>query len=234
LISIVMPAWNEAEIIEACVREWHDEVVSKIPGAQLIVVDDCSTDSTGAIVQELGKTLEGVICIQPEKNGGHGKALRTGFDHATLPFVFQTDSDRQHLPADFWKLWELREDADFVLGARSGRADGLLRVVITRSMRLLNFAVWGIWANDANCPFKLMRRDALNKVLERIPRDCFIPMVMVSILSRKMKMRVKEVTVTHLARKGGTQSLKGLVKWARVGVRCARQIFEIRAAWNDR
>ena len=136
MVTIVMPAWNEGEIIEACVREWYDEVVSKIPGSQLIVVDDCSTDATGRIVRELGTRLPGVICVRPERNGGHGKALRTGFEHATQEFVFQTDSDRQHLPSDFWKLWELRDQADFVFGIRSERADGTVRVVITRCMRL--------------------------------------------------------------------------------------------------
>ncbi|HEY7333507.1 MAG TPA: glycosyltransferase family 2 protein [Bryobacteraceae bacterium] len=232
MVSVVMPAWNEAEIIEDCVREWYDEVVSKIAAAELIVVDDCSTDSTGVIVSNVGKALPGVRCVRPERNGGHGKALRTGFDHATQPFVFQTDSDRQHKPADFWKCWELRERADFVFGIRKQRADGAVRIVITRGMRILNLAIWGVWVRDANCPFKLMRREALAKVLEQIPRDCFIPMVLVSILARKMRFRIAEAEVEHLPRKGGTQSLKGLVKWARVGSRCARQILSIRLSYN--
>ena len=233
MVSIVMPAWNEAEIIEPCVREWYDEVVSRIPGAELIVVDDCSTDATGGIVSALGETLPGVRCVRPARNGGHGKALRVGFDFATQAFVFQTDSDRQHLPSDFWKLWELRGRADFVFGIRKQRADGATRVVITRSMRMLNLCIWGVWVRDANCPFKLMRREALAKVLAQIPRDCFIPMVLVSILARKMGFRVAEAEVEHLPRTGGTQSLKGLVKWARVSSKCAAQVLSIRLAYRD-
>jgi glycosyltransferase involved in cell wall biosynthesis len=228
-----MPAWNEAEIIEACVREWYDAVVSRIPGAELIVVDDCSTDGTGKIVSELGEKLPGVRCVRPVRNGGHGKALRVGFDHATQPFVFQTDSDRQHLPSDFWDLWALRDQADFVFGNRKRRADGATRILITQCMRMLNLAIWGVWLRDANCPFKLARREALNKVLARIPRDCFIPMVLVSILARKMKFRVAESEVEHLPRKGGTQSLKGLVKWLRVGSKCAAQVLSIRFAYRN-
>jgi glycosyltransferase involved in cell wall biosynthesis len=232
MVSVVMPAWNEAEIIEGCVREWYEEVVSKIPGAELIVVDDCSTDSTGRVVDAIGAGLPGVRCVRPERNGGHGKALRFGFDHAKQPFIFQTDSDRQHLPADFWKLWELRDGADFVFGIRKQRADGAVRILITRSMRILNLLVWGVWVRDANCPFKLMRREALARVLEKIPRDCFIPMVLVSILSRKMGFRVEEARVEHLPRTGGTQSLKGLVKWARVSSRCMRQVVSIRLSYS--
>lgn len=232
MVSIVMPAWNEAEIIEACVREWYDEVIAKIPGSELIVVDDCSTDATGKIVTALGKQLPGVRCLRPARNGGHGKALRVGFDNATQAYIFQTDSDRQHLPSDFWKVWELRDQADFVFGIRKQRADGAVRVVITRSMRILNFFIWGVWVRDANCPFKLMRREALAKVLAEIPRDCFIPMVLVSLLARKMGFHVAEAEVDHLPRKGGTQSLQGLVKWARVSWKCAAQVLSIRLAYH--
>jgi glycosyltransferase involved in cell wall biosynthesis len=232
MVSIVMPAWNEAEIIEDCVREWYAEVISKLPGSELIVVDDCSTDSTGKILGALGLELPAIRCVRPERNGGHGKALRTGFDQVTQPFVFQTDSDRQHLPADFWKVWELRDQADFVFGIRKQRADGAVRVIITRLMRTLNLLIWGVWVRDANCPFKVMRRETLGKVLAQIPRDCFIPMVMVSILARKMGFRTKEVEVEHLPRTGGTQSLQGLVKWARVGSRCARQLLSIRMSYR--
>jgi dolichol-phosphate mannosyltransferase len=232
MVSIVMPAWNEGEIIESCVREWYDEVISKIPRSELIVVDDCSTDKTGAIVTALGKELPGVRCVRPARNGGHGKALRAGFDQAALPFVFQTDSDRQHLPSDFWKVWELRFQADFVFGIRKQRADGVVRIVITRSMRILNLCIWGVWVRDANCPFKLMRREALARVLAQIPRHCFIPMVLVSILARKMGYRVAEAEVEHLPRKGGTQSLRGLIKWLRVGTKCAAQVVSTRLAYR--
>lgn len=232
MVSIVMPAWNEAEIIEDCVNEWYTEVISKIPGSELIVVDDCSTDSTGTIVNAIGRQLPAIRCIRPESNGGHGRALRVGFDKVTQPFVFQTDSDRQHLPSDFWKAWKLRDQVDFVFGIRKQRADGAVRVGITRLMRTLNLLIWGVWMRDANCPFKLMRREALAKVLLHIPRDCFIPMVLVSILARKMGFRIKEVEVEHLPRKGGTQSLKGLFQWGRVGTRCARQILSIRLSYR--
>jgi len=63
------------------------------------------------------------------------------------------------------------------------------------------------------------------KVLDRIPRDSFIPMVMFSILCRAMGYRVSEVEVQHLPRRGGEQSLSGLGKWIKVGLRCLRQLL---------
>lgn len=228
MVSIVMPAYNEADIIELCVREWHAEVVSRIPDSELIVVDDCSRDATGEIVTRLSGELPGLRCVRTAQNGGHGPALRAGFEAARRPWIFQTDSDRQHLPSDFWKLWEIRDTADFVFGIRRCRADGLVRFAITRCLRVFNFVLWGTWVRDANCPFKLMRAEALARVLSEVPRDCFIPMVLVSVLSRRMRFRVAESCVAHLPRRGGSQSLQGLAKWVRVGWKCSWQIVCIR------
>jgi dolichol-phosphate mannosyltransferase len=228
MLSIVMPAYNEEGIIEQTIREWNEEVLSRIPGAELIVVNDCSNDKTGQVLALLAREIKALRTLTPEQNGGHGKALRFGFEQVTQDWVFQTDSDRQHVPADFWKLWEQREASDFVLGVRSTRADGPVRVFITTVMRLANFTVWGLWIRDANCPFKLMRRDPMEKVLKRIPRDSFIPMVMLSIVCRKMHFRVSEAVVQHLPRRGGEQSLAGLWKWIKVGSLCLRQLLALR------
>jgi dolichol-phosphate mannosyltransferase len=228
MLSIVMPAYNEAEIIEQSVREWHDEVVRALPGSELIVIDDCSSDGTGRVLAALAGQLPALRVLKPGSNGGHGRALRLGFGCATQPFVFQTDSDRQHDPSDFWKLWAFRDQYDFAFGCRPVRADGSFRWFIARSMRILNWVIWGVWIRDANCPFKLMRRGPLEQVLARIPQDSFIPMVMVSILARTMRFRVAEQVVSHRARRGGQQSLKGAWRWLQVASRCTWQLVRLR------
>ena len=234
VVTVVMPAFNERDVIERSVTEWHDEVVSKLPGADLLVVDDCSTDGTGKVLERLAARLPGVRCVRPERNAGHGGALRFGFRQVAGEYIFQTDSDRQHLPAEFWDLWKLREQNDFVFGVRKRRADGAPRVVITQTMRLLNFLLWGVWIRDANCPFKLMRRTALERVLEHIPETCFVPMVAVSILARKMGFSAAEVPVTHLARQAGAGSLNGLRRWVHVGLLCAGQLVALRLRFRAR
>jgi len=227
-LSIVMPAYNEGDHIEAGVREWYAEVVAKLPGSELIVVNDCSKDQTGAVLESLAKQMPALVPLRTPVNGGHGKALRYGFSHARGEFVFQTDSDRQHSPEDFWLLWKMRQEADFVFGVRESRADGALRMVITGIMRFLNLLLWQCWIRDANCPFKLMRRASLERVLAQVPDDSFIPMVMVSILARYTGARSIDVPVRHFARKGGEQSLKGTWNWVKVGSRCFRQLLTLR------
>src|SRR5262245_11290751 len=97
-LTIVMPAYNEGEHIDACVLEWYEGVVSRIPGAEMIVVDDCSRDDTGDRLRSLAVRLPALRVLTTPVNGGHGRALRCGLEHARGEFVFHTDSDRQHTP----------------------------------------------------------------------------------------------------------------------------------------
>jgi len=228
-LSVVMPAHNEAAHIEQCVTEWYASVISQVPDAELIVVDDRSTDATAAHLAVLENRLPQLRVLHTPANVGHGPAVRIGLDSSVAEFVFQTDSDRQHSPEDFWALWAIRDSADFVFGVRSGRADGLFRAAISRSMRAINFLLWGYWIADANCPFKLMRRRPLADVLSLVPSNAFIPMVMVSILARRRGFRVREVPVRHFPRTAGQQSLAGVLKWMSVGNRCLGELLKLRA-----
>jgi glycosyltransferase involved in cell wall biosynthesis len=227
-LSVVMPAYNEATNIERCVREWYENVIARIPGSELVVVDDCSRDDTGARLRTLAASLPGLQPLSTPSNSGHGPAVRFGLDNCSGEFIFHTDSDRQHTPDDFWRLWDRRHDADFLLGVRQQRADGAFRTAVSLLLRLSNFLIWGCWIKDANCPFKLLRRSALERIIIHIPRDCFIPMVMVSVFARRFRFRVEEVPVRHFARTGGEQSLRGFTKWVKVGARCAGQLLELR------
>lgn len=232
-VTIVMPAFRESEIIEASVREWYDEVISKIPGSRLIVVDDKSPDDTGKILTRLAGELPGLEPFLSDRNRGHGPTVRIGLDRAKTEYVFQTDSDRQFVPAEFWNLWNVREGCDFVLGRRSSREDGWFRVLITTGVRVANLLLWGVWIHDANCPFKLMRREPMQQILKKIPPDAFIPMIHFSVLAHKMGFKIRIVPVTHLPRRGGTQSLSGMAKWVRVVRNCLAEIVRLRLNWRS-
>jgi dolichol-phosphate mannosyltransferase len=227
-LSIVMPAYNEAEHIEQCVLEWYEMVASRIPGCEVIVVDDCSRDDTGARLQSLAARVPALRVLTTPANGGHGRALRFGIAQARGEFIFHTDSDRQHTPEDFWAVWERHATADFVFGIREHRADGAFRAVVSSLMRVVNALVWGVWIEDANCPYKLMRRAALEEILPLIPRASFIPMVMVSVLARRGGFRVSEVRVRHFPRVAGQQSLTGVLKWAGISRRCVVELVALR------
>jgi glycosyltransferase involved in cell wall biosynthesis len=227
-LSVVMPAHNEAEHIERCVSEWYESIISKIPDSELLVVDDCSTDTTGSRLGALESRFPLLRVLRTPANVGHGGAVRMGLDSSLGEFVFQTDSDRQHSPADFWTLWAQRGSADFVFGVRATRADGFFRRAISQTLRMANFCMWGHWIADANCPFKLMRRGPLLRVLELVPPNAFVPMVMVSVLARRYGFRVREVRVRHFPRTAGESSLAGVLRWVSIGTRCLRELRTLR------
>ncbi|HEY7534694.1 MAG TPA: glycosyltransferase family 2 protein, partial [Thermodesulfobacteriota bacterium] len=131
-VSVVMPVFNEEGIIEKTVRDFYSEIVLSIPGSEMVVVDDCSTDKSPEILKKLAEELSFIRVLKPDKNGGHGKALRLAFENVKCDLVFHTDSDYQNDPKDFWKLYtEIREN-DLVIGYRAVRHDPLPRLVITR------------------------------------------------------------------------------------------------------
>jgi glycosyltransferase involved in cell wall biosynthesis len=227
-LSIVMPAYNEAESVEMSVREWHGAVASKISGTEIIVVDDCSVDDTAVILSRLSSELPALRVVRSPVNEGHGPSVLKGLREAKGEYIFQTDSDNEFPVSEFWDLWKEREGNDFVLGVRRARADGPLREFISLSSRGLVFLLWGLWLRDPNCAFKLMKRSPLLKIFEEIKECSVIPMIQFSILARIRGCAIKEIEVTHLSRRGGSSSLTGTLKWASLTARCSREILALR------
>jgi len=196
-VSLVMPVYNEEEIIERTVRDYYSEVLAPIPGSEMVIVDDCSTDKSPEIIKGLAEELQGIRILRPPKNGGHGKALRLALEDARCELIFHTDSDYQNDPKDFWKLYKEIETNDLVIGYRAIRHDPLPRLIITRLLILVNFVLFGFHFRDANSPFKLIRRSCLEDCLKDINNDVFAPSILLSITAKRKGYRLKEIPVTH-------------------------------------
>lgn len=143
-IYFVMPAYNEAENIEETIRQWHpvvEQLSTKGVDAKLVIANDGSKDNTFAIMQGL---MEKYQLFEPldKPNSGHGATVLYLYRYAIgkgADYVFQTDSDGQTNPDEFWQMWENREKYDFQIGNRKGRQDGEDRVFVTKTLRLV---VW--------------------------------------------------------------------------------------------
>ena len=109
-ISIVIPAYNEAEII--------GQVVVALAGTarwrEILVVDDGSTDDTGAIAASAGARV-----IRHPYNKGNGASVKTAIRHATGEYVLIVDGDGQHRPADALKVSQQLGEFDLAVGART-------------------------------------------------------------------------------------------------------------------
>ena len=108
-LYIVIPAYNEEMNITSVAREWHTVVETISEDSKLVIIDDGSKDSTYQVLTELSKELPQLEVIT-KKNSGHGATVLYGYRYAleqNADYIFQTDSDGQTLPEEFYGFWEL-------------------------------------------------------------------------------------------------------------------------------
>ncbi len=221
-LYIVIPAYNEEENIEQVVRDWYP-VVEKIGGeSRLVVIDDGSRDSTYAKMQKLAEELP---MFEPvtKQNQGHGATVLYGYHHALeagADYVFQTDSDGQTLPGEFGAFWEKRKDYEMVIGHRRGRQDGISRVFVTKTLKLVCRLCFHVTVTDANTPFRLMKAESLKENLKLVPENFNLSNVILSVIYAKKKQPVLYLPITFRPRQGGVNSIN-LKKIFRIG----RQAF---------
>lgn len=208
----VMPAYNEAENIEATVRQWYpiiEKLEQKGETARLVIANDGSKDNTYSIMS--GLTNEFPLFVPIDKpNSGHGATVLYLYRYAIeqgADYIFQTDSDGQTNPDEFWQMYENREKYDFQIGHRQGRQDGGSRVFVTKTLRLIVWLMFHEWVVDANTPFRLMKVDKLIPILEVIPQDYFLCNVAISAIAVKWNYQIGWYKITFKPRQGGVNSI---------------------------
>lgn len=211
-IYFVMPAYNEAENIEETIKQWYP-VVEKLSQEgvepKLVIANDGSKDNTFAIMQGL---KEKYPLFEPldKPNSGHGATVLYLYRYAIgkgADYVFQTDSDGQTNPEEFWQMWENREKYDFQIGNRKGRQDGGNRVFVTKTLRLVVWLMFHEWVTDANTPFRLMRSDKLKPIMDVIPHDYFLCNVAIAAIAVKWNYKIGWYNITFKPRQGGVNSI---------------------------
>jgi glycosyltransferase involved in cell wall biosynthesis len=219
-LSLVIPAYNEQETIEECVRE-ADGVLARLGKPyEILVVDDGSTDGTFARVRALKGAVPALRAIRYNANRGQTTAMAAGFDNARGGIVVTIDADMQNDPADIPRLLERLGEYDVVCGVRQKRQDGFVRKassVIANSVRnrLTHENI-----HDVGCTLRAFNAAYLRKVKLFEGMHRFLP-----TLLRLEGARIVEVPVRHRPRlKGrnkygiGNRLFKGLrdlwaVRW---------------------
>ena len=171
-LSYFFPAHDEAENIEALVREALDELGAIADRFEVIAVDDGSTDGTGEIADRLVAEHPDVVrVVHHDTNLGYGSAVRSGLAAARYPLICFTDGDRQFRVSDLARLTARLGDPgpdgvgpDVVAGYRIKRADPTIRLAYARVYRAALRLFFGLGVRDPDCACKLFRREALQGV----------------------------------------------------------------------
>jgi len=160
-LSVVAPVYNEAEAIEEVVRSWVRILSGVELTAEIILVNDGSTDETKNILERLSNEFPVLRVISYSPNRGYGYALKTAIQANQGKLVVTLDSDGQFDLSDFLKLYQSyrSQGLDFVTGYRMKKADSPFRVIAGRGLNLIVQILFSVSLRDTNCAMKLIRGD---------------------------------------------------------------------------
>lgn len=198
-ISVVMPVYNEAATIQKIVTR----VLDNLYEAELIIVDDCSTDGTREKLTDIAKDQKVKVFFHT-KNQGKGAALRTGFEHVTGEVVIIQDADLEYDPREYKQLLEpiLDGRADVVFGSRF--LGGPHRVLYfwhflgNQVLTLLSNMLSNVNLSDMETCYKLFRSDILKKIKFRSNRFGFEPEFTMKVA--KNHYRIYEMPISYSGR----------------------------------
>lgn len=142
-LSVVLMVYDEAASLEPVAREIHDELVRAGLAYELVIVDDGSGDGSGAIADQLGRTLTGTRVVHHERNLGLGGVYRTGFAEAAGELVTFFPADGQFPATIIGQYLAAIDDVDMILGTLPARRDAALGRLLSYAERLLLRALFG-------------------------------------------------------------------------------------------
>jgi glycosyltransferase involved in cell wall biosynthesis len=201
-LSVVIPVFNE--------RQWIREIIRRVESVpipkEIVIVDDCSTDGTREILQEL-ESHEDVHVYYQKHNQGKGAALREGFKRATGNAVVVQDADLEYNPAEYPRLIQpiIEDRADVVFGSRfigdSHRVLYYWHYVANRFLTSLSNMFTNLNLTDMETCYKVFRREVLADIELKSNRFGFEPEITAKVARRRQPAwRIYEIPISYSGR----------------------------------
>ncbi len=207
-ILVIIPAFNEEKSIASVAHA----AAAAHPGIEVLVVNDCSTDTTAAILRE-----EGINHVSLPVNLGIGGAVQTGFLYAWEnghDVAVQVDGDGQHPPQQIGLLLDAmsRNGWDAVIGSRYARGNQIVSSLARRIGGGVLGAIirlgTGQWVSDPTSGFRAYNRRALEYLRRNYPQEYPEPICAIELLMNGYKLG--EVPIVMQERQHGQSSIQGL------------------------
>jgi dolichyl-phosphate beta-glucosyltransferase len=229
--SLIIPAYNESVRIRPTLHELVRYIKEQNWDAEVLIVNDGSSDDTAEIVREYAVSHPQVLLLENPGNRGKGYSVRNGMLHARGDICLFSDADLSSPITEAPKLFAaIAGGADIAIGSRWIRTElqterqPLYRQLFGRIFNLAQRMILGLRLADTQCGFKAFRRDVARRIfsLQKIERWGFDPEIL--FLARRAGMKVEEVPVLW-AHSEGTR-----LHPLRDGLRMFVELLKIR--WN--
>ena len=201
-LSVVIPVYNERQWIEELVRRVEAVPIPK----EIVIVDDCSTDGTRALLKQLETHPDIRVFYQPV-NQGKGAALREGFRQARGDVIVVQDADLEYDPAEYPRLIQpiLENRADVVYGSRfigeSHRVLYFWHSVANRFLTMMSNIFTNLNLTDMETCYKVFRREVLAHIKLKSNRFGFEPEVTAKVAKRRNPAwRIYEIPISYSGR----------------------------------
>ncbi len=202
-LSVVMPVYNEERWVREVVRRVRAVPIPK----EIVIVEDCSTDGTRAVLKELEAECDDLRVFYQPHNQGKGAALREGFRRATGDVIIVQDSDLEYDPSEYPKLIQpiLENKADVVYGSRfigdTHRVLYFWHSIGNRVLTLMSNLFTDLNLTDMETCYKVFRREVLQGITLKSNRFGFEPEITAKIArKRKPAWRVYETPISYSGR----------------------------------
>lgn len=222
-LSVVLPAYNESENIENTVAHAVSYLKKTFRDYEVIVVNDGSVDDTPEIVEKLSASNPKIVLVNHPKNLGYGSALRSGFERASLDYLFLMDSDGQFDIRDIDRFIPFLEGYDLVVGYREKRADPFIRSLNARLYHLFIRLLFGLKLRDIDCAFKMFPRSVYTAVRPIESGGALFSAEFLVRLQQK-GFSIREIPVNHYPRRFGRQTGSNL----KVIIRMFKECWKLR------
>jgi len=226
-LSVIMPVYNEAGVIEEVIRDFYEKVIKKILDAKFIIVEDGSTDGTKEILNKLNREIP-FLLISDEKRKGYAKAFKRAIGIAKTELIFFSDSDGQHDPTDIFKLLREIDRNDIVSGYKFPRYDPIHRIIISKVHNFLIYLLFGLKMKDINSGFKLIKKKVIDNVSNDVRNLKYCVMSEFILKAYISGYKIKEIPVKHYPRKSGKTVIFSPMKLPLIIIEIIRDIFKIK------
>ncbi len=208
-LAVIIPVYNEEEIIEKVINKLAFELETLKIDYKIFVYNDGSTDNSQLLLEKIAQNNKNIF-VKNKPNAGHGQTILKGYKETVNDYdwIFQIDADNEMDPEYFKKLWQKRDEYDFLIAIREGRVQSLSRKIVSFFSRIFTIMFWGksIW--DVNCPFRLMKSTTFIHLFKQLPEFTYSPNLIISGYIAKKKIKFYETKIPCKQRETGVISLQ--------------------------